>query len=57
MEIKLNKYHKDTIKEVATSYGVNAEKLEEFYMDIMRNNFFDDLCDIARENRDELKGE
>ena len=57
MEIKLNKYHKDTIKEVATNYGVSAKKLEEFYVDIMRNNFFDDLCDIARENRDELKGE
>lgn len=57
MEIKLNKYHKDAIKEVATSYGVSAEKLEEFYIDIMRNNFYDDLCDIARENEEELKGE
>ena len=44
------------LKQVAKQYGVDKEKLWQYYLDIMRANFFQDLCDIARENEEELKG-
>ena len=46
-----------TLEQVAEQYGVNKEKLWQLYLDIMRSNYFEDLCDIARENEEELKGE
>lgn len=57
MEIKFNKDHMNLIQQVAEEYGVNAELLEDMYRDIMYNNFYQDLHDIARENENELKGE
>lgn len=47
----------NTLEEVAERYGVDKEKLWEMYLDIMKRNYFEDLCDIARENEEELKGE
>ena len=44
-----------TLEQVAEQYGVNKEKLWQLYLDIMRSNYFEDLCDIARENEEELK--
>lgn len=55
--IQYNKGCEDVLAEVATTYGVDKEKLWEYYMAIMRSNYFEDLCDIARENENELKGE
>lgn len=46
-----------TLEQVAKQYGVDKEKLWQCYLDIMRANYFQDLCDIARENEEELKGE
>lgn len=43
-----------TLKQVAEQYGVDKEKLWQCYLDIMRANYFQDLCDIARENEEEL---
>lgn len=47
----------NTLEEVAERYGVDKEKLWEMYLGIMKSNYFEDLCDIARENEEELKGE
>lgn len=55
--IKFDRDSEATLTEVAKSYGVEQEKLWELYLEIMRRNYFDDLCDIARENNEELKGE
>ena len=57
MDIKLNKYYKEKLVEVAEMYDVKPELLEDLYKDIMRANFYTDICDIAIENEEELKGE
>lgn len=57
MDIKLNKYYKEELAKVAEMYDVKTELLEDLYKDIMRANFYTDICDIARENEEELKGE
>jgi len=55
--IKFNRDSETTLTEVAKSYGVEQERLWELYLALLRRNYFDDLCDIARENNNELKGE
>lgn len=55
--VQYGKDSEDTLAQVAEQYGVNKEKLWQFYLDIMRSNYFEDLCDIARENEEELKGD
>lgn len=57
MEIKLNKYHKEELANIAKQYGVDQDLLESMYIEVMQSNFYEDLCDIARENEEELKGE
>ena len=57
MDIKLNENHRATIAEIANEYGVDSEKLEGLYYEIMYNNFYDDVADIARENREYLNAE
>ncbi len=56
MEIKFNEQHEETFKEVAKQYNTTADKVKELYCEIMYSNFFDDVCDIARENEEYLKG-
>ena len=55
--IQYNKHCEDVLAEVATTYEVDKEKLWDYYLQIMQSNYFEDLCDIARENYYELKGE
>lgn len=55
MEIKLNKYYKEEIGKIAEQYGVMADLLEDTYKEIMISNFYQDVCDIARENEEDLK--
>lgn len=55
--VQYNKHCEDVLAEVATTYGVDKEKLWDCYLQIMKSNYFEDLCDIARENENELKGE
>lgn len=53
--LQFNKHCEEILSEVATNYEVDKEKLWEMYLDIMKRNYFEDLCDIARENLYELK--
>lgn len=55
MEIKLNKYYEEELNNIAKRYDVDPDILKDMYMDIMQSNFYEDLCDIARENEEELK--
>lgn len=57
MEIKLNEHYKEEIKNVAKQYGVDPDLLEETYKEIMKSNFYQDVCDIARENEEVLQAE
>lgn len=57
MKITIEQDEAQTLRDVARSYDVNEEKLWEFYQEIMKSNYFEDLCDIARENENALKGE
>lgn len=57
MEIKLNKSHKEIVKEVAKRHSVDADKLEGLYYELMERNFFDEVATIANENEEYLKGE
>jgi len=57
MKITIEQNEAQTIRDIARQYEVNEEKLWEFYQEIMESNFFEDLCDIARENEPDLKGE
>ena len=56
MEFKFDERHEALIADVAKEYGTAPEKVKELYCEIMYNNFYDDLADIARENADYLKG-
>ena len=53
--LKYSDHDEETLTQVAEQYGVNKERLWEAYIGCMRSNYFDDLCDIARENEEELK--
>lgn len=57
MKIIINQEESLEVRSVARQYGVDEEKLWQAYQDCMASNFFEDLCDIARENEEELKGE
>lgn len=57
MEFKFDERHEALIADVAKEYGATPEKVKELYCEIMYNNFYDDLADIARENEAYLKGE
>lgn len=57
MKITIGQDEAQEVESVAKRYGVNSEKLWEAYQEVMVSNFFEDLCDIARENETELKGE
>lgn len=57
MRIILDNEDKQELMGVADRCNVDSDKLWEVYQDVMRSNFFEDLCDIARENEFELKGE
>lgn len=52
--INFNKDAEEVLAKVADDYGVDKEKLWGLYLGLMRRNYFDDLCDIARENKEEL---
>lgn len=57
MKIIIEQDEAQTLRDVARLYDVDEEKLREFYQEIMKSNYYEDLCDIARENENELKGE
>lgn len=57
MEIKFDERNEATFGEVAGQYGVDSKKLKALYCEIMYSNFYQDLCDIANENEEYLKGE
>ena len=52
--INFNKDAEEVLAKVAEEHGVDKEKLWDLYLGLMRRNYFDDLCDIARENKEEL---
>lgn len=55
--IGLNLDDENTLARVADNNGIDRDKLWNLYRDITKRNFFDDLCDIVRENEGELKGD
>ena len=57
MQIIIGKEERQEVLSVANRYDVDSDKLWKVYQEIMKRNFFEDLCDIARENEEELKGE
>lgn len=57
MQIIIGEEERQEVLSVANRYDVDSDKLWKVYLEIMKRNFFEDLCDIARENEDELKGE
>lgn len=57
MQIIIGEEERQEVLNVANCYDVDSDKLWEVYLEIMKSNFFEDLCDIARENEEELKGD
>lgn len=57
MKIIIEQDEARTLRLIARSHEVDEEKLWELYQEIMKRNYFEDLCDIARENKNELRGE
>lgn len=57
MQIIIGEEERQEVLSVANRYDVDSDKLWEAYLEVMKSNFFEDLCDIARENEEELKGE
>ncbi len=55
MKIVFDEKDADTVMEVAERYGVKIIPLSDMYKAVMASNFYEDLCDIARENEEELK--
>lgn len=56
MQIIIGEEERQEVLSVANRYDVDSDKLWEVYLEVMKSNFFEDLCDIARENEEELKG-
>lgn len=56
MQIIIGEEERQEVLNVANRYDVDSDKLWEVYLEVMKSNFFEDLCDIARENEEELKG-
>lgn len=52
--INFNKDAEEVLAKVAKEHGVDKEKLWDLYLGLMKRNYFDDLCDIARESKEEL---
>lgn len=50
MEIKFDKQHEETFKEIAKHHGMDEATLKERYCGMIYNKFFDDICEIANEN-------
>lgn len=57
MQIIIGEEERQEVLSVANRYDVDSDRLWEVYLEVMKSNFFEDLCDIARENEEELKGE
>lgn len=57
MQIIIGEEERQEVLSVANRYDVDSDKLWEVYLEVMKSNLFEDLCDIARENEEELKGE
>lgn len=57
MKITISQEEALEVRNIARQYEVDEEKLWEAYQGCMTSNFYEDLCDIARENEEELKGE
>lgn len=57
MKIIIGEEERREVLSVANNHDVDSDKLWELYQEVMERNFFDDLCDIASENEEELKGE
>lgn len=57
MQIVIGEEERQEVLSVADRYDVDSDKLWEVYLEVMKSNFFEDLCDIARENEEELKGD
>lgn len=55
MQIIIGEEERQEVLSVANRYGVDSDKLWEIYLEVMKSNFFEDLCDIVRENEEELK--
>lgn len=56
MQIIIGEEERQEVLNVANRYDVDSDKLWEVYLEVMKSNFFEDLCDIARENEDWIKG-
>lgn len=56
MQIIIGEEERQEVLSVANRYDVDSDKLWKVYLEVIKSNFFEDLCDIARENEDELKG-
>lgn len=52
--MKLDKVSKAILTTTAKRRGVDAKKLEEIYLSVMKSNFEQDLYDIINENREEF---
>ncbi len=57
MQIIIGEEERQEVLRVANRYDVDSDKLWEVYLEVMKSNFFEDLCDIAMENEEELKGD
>ena len=55
MKIVIDEEERQEVLSVANRYDVDSDNLWEAYQGCMVSNFFEDLCDIARENEGELK--
>ena len=57
MKIIIGELERQEVLSVANRYDVDSDKLWETYQSCMVCNFYEDLCEVARENEEELKGE
>lgn len=55
MRIIIEEDERQEVLSVANRYDIDSDKLWGVYLEVMKNNFFEDLCDIARENEEELE--
>lgn len=55
--MRLDKVNNAIIKEIARKNDVNYKRLKELYIQITQGNFYTDVCYIAKEFEEELKGD
>ena len=55
MQILIGEDERQEVLSVADRYDIDSDKLWDTYLEVMKSNFFEDLCDIAKENEEELK--